>query len=76
MTTRADAFDLQAAMTALRQPPRPRAIPADVDYAKRGTRANIRIHSGMAEFGPCCSRSISPASRPGVLSRQQTTKRT
>src|SRR5947209_2527276 len=32
MTTRADAFDLQAAMTAPRQTPRPRAIPADGDY--------------------------------------------
>jgi hypothetical protein len=32
MTTRADAFDLQAAMTTLRQPPRAGAIPADADY--------------------------------------------
>ena len=32
MTTRADAFDLQAAMAALSQPLRPRAIPANADY--------------------------------------------
>ena len=32
MTTRADAFDLQAAMAALSQPLRPRAIPAAADY--------------------------------------------
>ena len=51
-------------------------FPADGDRAKRGARANIRIHSGMAEFGSCCSRSISPASGPGVLSRRQTGKRT
>ena len=32
MTTRADAFDFQAAMIAPRQPPRAGTIPADADY--------------------------------------------